>query len=404
MPSSGETTTRWLIVGLIIAAGVTAGMQVGKVPPAIPVLREELGIGLVEAGWVASLFNVVGAGLGLVVGIQTDRLGARNVMFFCLGALGLGSAIGALAHGGELLLLSRAIESIGFVGITVSGPRLIVAASAPKDTGRTLGFWGTYMPAGMALAMFAAPGVMALAGWRAMWWGNAALILAFLAVIYVRLRPAAWPAGPGRVRSRVGMADTRATLSRAGPWLLGGCFALYTIQWFAVMAWLPTFLIEVRGEDPASAAVLGAAVVAVNMAGSVLAGSALHRGFPRWVLIALAYAVMLTTAASVFSGLADAAWAFPLILLFSGLGGMLPGATLAGAATHATTPGQVGTTSGTIVQGANLGSLAGPPTMAALAAASGWHGTWILIVVCGSLGLLLAGWLGLVERRLPRTA
>mgnify|MGYP006908064501 FL=1 len=39
----------------IICAGFVAAMHVGKLPPAVPVLQQELGAGLVQAGLLLSL-------------------------------------------------------------------------------------------------------------------------------------------------------------------------------------------------------------------------------------------------------------------------------------------------------------------------------------------------------------
>ena len=48
--------TRRDIVGLALTAGYIVGLQVGKVPPALPVLQEELAMARVSAGLVASSF------------------------------------------------------------------------------------------------------------------------------------------------------------------------------------------------------------------------------------------------------------------------------------------------------------------------------------------------------------
>ena len=61
-----KAKTSWGIVWMALFAGIVAGLQVGKVPPVLSVLRNELGIDLVTAGWVASLFSGCGALLGMV--------------------------------------------------------------------------------------------------------------------------------------------------------------------------------------------------------------------------------------------------------------------------------------------------------------------------------------------------
>ena len=67
--------TRWDIVGLALAAGYVVGFQVGKVPSALPMLEDELGLSRVAAGLVASSFYGVGAVLGVLGGLLADRLG-----------------------------------------------------------------------------------------------------------------------------------------------------------------------------------------------------------------------------------------------------------------------------------------------------------------------------------------
>lgn len=403
MTTKPSVATRWDVVWLTVGAGVVAGLQVGKVPPAIPMLRESLELSLVAAGWTASLFNVVGAVLGAVAGIYSDRAGARRVMLVCLWALAMGSLTGALAPDSGWLLASRTLESFGFVGITVSGPRLLVAAAPPRDHALALGLWSTYMPTGMALAMFLAPAVLAVGGWRGLWWGNAAVIAAFTIVLTWATAARRWPAAPGPQRGGASLAAVAATLRRRGPWLLAGCFAVYTVPWFAVMTWLPTFLIETQGHSPAGAAAWAAVVVASNIIGNVAAGWALHRGSPRWLLLVAAFLAMALGGLGIFADIAPATWKLPLAILFSCGGGMLPGAVLAGAAVHAPRADQVGSVSGVIVQGANGGSLLGPPLLAALVATAGWHGGWLLIAACCAAGLLLTLALAASERQLGDT-
>jgi MFS family permease len=56
-------------IGLMV--GIVAAMHVGKLPPAIPVLRQEFALTLAQSGWVVSAFNT----LGLVASIGVGLLG-----------------------------------------------------------------------------------------------------------------------------------------------------------------------------------------------------------------------------------------------------------------------------------------------------------------------------------------
>ena len=88
------------------------------------------------------------------------------------------------------------------------------------------------------------------------------------------------------------MAGPASHADFAGPVLLALIFTTYTLQWLAVMGFLPTLLVEEYGLTPGRASVLTAVMVAMNVPGNLLGGWLLHRGFRRWRLIAFASVVM----------------------------------------------------------------------------------------------------------------
>ena len=63
-----------------ILAGVSAALHIGKLPPALPVLRDQLHISLVQAGFLLSLVQLAGMTLGLAIGAAADALGQRRTM------------------------------------------------------------------------------------------------------------------------------------------------------------------------------------------------------------------------------------------------------------------------------------------------------------------------------------
>jgi len=392
--------TRWPVVILATLAGAVASMQIGKAPPAIPELRAGLGIGLVLAAWIVSIFNATSAALGASAGMVADRLGHRHAAVLGLVLLAAGGLVGALAPGGHTLLAARFFEGIGFLFIVVSCPSIIARVCEPRHVRRAIGIWASYMPAGIAAMMLASPALLAAGGWRGLWLANAALALASAAVFWLTTRSLHLPA-PGR-RS---WADIRRSLTLPGPWLLAGCFACYAVQFFALMAWLPTFLVEQLDMPLRRAALLTALVVASNMTGNWLGGWLLHRGVARWILLAVVAATLSFLAIGVFSRPLPAAAKLACAFVFSAIGGMLPTACLAGAPVHAPSPAQVGAVNGIIVQGSNVGSLFGPPALAAAVASIGTWGeaSWLLLLAGGG-GVALAFALARVERQSVRSA
>ena len=184
--------TRWDIVALALAAGYIVGLQVGKVPPALPLLQAELGLPRVIAGLIASSFYGIGAAFGVAGGLLIDRLGARRMVLAGGAVMALASLAGGFAGNGTLLLVTRVVEGFGFVALTVAAPKLIVAATRSDVRRFALGAWGTYMPIGMALSLVIATALLASIGWRGLWFLNAGLVLLFLLVFGWRTAPRRW--------------------------------------------------------------------------------------------------------------------------------------------------------------------------------------------------------------------
>ncbi len=392
----GPPRTRWGLVALAVLAGIAGSLQVGKVPSAIPAIRAELAIGLVAAGWVLSIFNFMGAGFGIAAGFVTDRMGHGRIVVVGLAFLALGSLLGGLATTGAGLLAARLLEGVGFVVTVVAAPSIIATAAAPRHHRFVLGLWTCYLPTGMAVMMLASPGLLAALGWRGLWLANAALLAAFALVFALAVR--GFGGTPTRRRTS---ADIRRTLARPGPWLLAGCFACYTVQWFGLMAWLPTFMVETMGRTMTEAAVLSGLVVGFNVVGNLASGWLLHRGVPRWLLVAIVSASQGVLLFGIFSALVPAPAKLAIAFAFSIIGGVLPAAILAGVPVHSPSPGEIGATNGVLVQGSNFGTLMGPPIVAMLVAGFGdWGTAGALLGLFGGLGIGLALALGAIERRL----
>jgi MFS family permease len=390
--------THWGIIALVVAAGVVAAIQIGKVPPVLSVMRQELGLSQVAAGWVASLFNGCGAVLGIMAGRVVDRFSARQVLTVCVGLLGLGSLMGGIAPTAGFLFASRFVEGIGFVGLIVAAPVLIVAVSRASDRRLALGIWGVYMPLGMALAMAITPVLLGHMNWRGIWLLNLALMLLYLVTLLGSVRWCRWPEGMQRDRNRTAFS-LRSVLTSRGICFLTVCFAIYALLFFALMTWLPTILTEILGWSAAAAAYTSALVVFVNVFGNLVAAWLMRYGVKEWILIAIAFGMMAITAAGIFGGFVSDTWRVVLAFVFSLTGGLLPAAVLAGVPAMAKSPAQISTANGVVVQGINCGSLAGPPVMAAAVGFfGGWQDVYWLMIICCAVGAMFAIGLKIPER------
>lgn len=388
------------LAALVVAVGVTCALHVGKLPVAIPVLRESLGLSLVQAGFLLSLVQLAGMTLGLVVGLMADRLGPRRVMLAGLLLLATGSALGALAPNVHLLLATRVIEGMGFLCAVLPAPGLLRQRVHHAPTlSRSLGWWGAYMPLGTSLALLLGVPLLSAVGWRWAW-----LLLALLSLL-AAVGLARWVSPDAQAQSAP--ANTalgprlRRTLRAPGPWMMALAFFLYSGQWLAVIGFLPTIYHQ-AGYTGTMVALLSALAAGINMVGNIGAGWLLARGARPGAVLTLAYVSMGLGAWVAFGAEGLPLAQYLAVLVFSGVGGLIPGTLFGLAVKLAPDNETVSTTVGWMQQFSALGQFLGPPLVAWVATlAGGWHWTWIVTGASSLLGVLLAGRLQAAWRARP---
>lgn len=391
--------TNWPVVLLVIGAGIVVAFQIGKAPAALPLLRADLGLGLVASGWVISMMNVIGTLLGMLIGAFADRLGHRRVILAGLALVAVASLTGAAAQGAASLLTSRFFEGLGFMMVVVAGPALIVRTTDPRDLKLAFGGWGCYMPAGTGAMMALAPLLTAPFGWRGLWVANAVLVAAFALALAAATRPLARKGTAGLAMPSFGH-DIWTTIRSPGPVLLATAFGTYTLQYLVVLGFLPTILVESEGLSLTVAAMLTALAIAANVPGNLLGGVLLHRGAQRWLLIAGASIVMAACGFGIYHAGLPLWLRYGLCVLLSLVGGVLPTSVLGAAPVHAPSTRLVATTNGLIMQGSNFGQTIGPPAAAALAAAfGGWQWSPAVLALAAAIGVAAALGLRALERR-----
>ena len=376
------------LAATVVLAGVASALHIGKLPVAIPVLQQTMGLSWMQAGFLLSVVQVAGMALGLPAGLLADRFGPRRVMLWGLCLLALSSAAGALAPTPDAMLVARAFEGAGFLLAVLPAPGLLRrCVTQPQALARSLGWWGAYMPLGTALALGLGGVSIEAVGWRWVWLGLGALAL-MAALALARQVPADAPAAPGAAAA-LG-PRLRRTLGAPGPWLVALPFFLYSAQWLAVIGFLPALLAQAGYQGPVAGA-LTAAVAASNMLGNIGAGRWLARGARPGVLLAVAFLAMAVGALLAFGVREWPLLAYASVVLFSALGGMIPGTLFSVAVAVAPGEGTVSTTVGWMQQFSSLGQFLGPPVVAWVATrVGGWHYTGWVTASAALLGLVLA--------------
>jgi MFS family permease len=387
--------SNWPAIWAIFAGGLVAGAYVTKVAPALPGLRAELGLTLVESGFVATTFNVMGMLVGMLAGVLCDRFGHKRLALAGLVVLFLGGILGAGAWGFGSLLFGRFVEGVGFILFTVSAVALMNASAAtPRDRARALGLWSAYMPTGGAIALFAAPWLIASWSWRGLW-----MVLAIAAILSAMALMRVVPVSRyGQVSSMRLVAES---LMRPGNLVMATLFALYVAQWTSIMIWLPTFLIDEHRLAAGTAAFATAAYVLINAPGNLAGGWLLAHGVPRGALIVGGAAFAAMCEVGMLSDALPGGLRYVLVLAFSFCAGVIPASVFSGLPVHARTPQHIGTGNGIVMQASQIGQFLGPLAIAWMATRfGGWHASlWVLLAFAGGAALCGVA-IGAIENRI----
>ena len=386
----------------VVAGGVSAALHLGKLPPAVPALQADLGIGLVQAGFLLSLVQAAGMTLGLLAGLAADAIGLRRSMLAGLAIVTLASVGGGWVQPGPhaiaWLLAYRALEGVGFLLAVMPGPGLIRALAPAGAEKAALGLWGAYMPLGVALALLLGPAVIAKANWTGWWW--ALSLVSAAAALWVALQV---PADRARASATTNAGPTwsgrlRDTLRAAGPRRTALAFAVYSSQWMAVIGFLPA-IYAAAGVPAGWNAVLTALAAAMNIVGNLLGGRLLQRGMAPARLLRWGFATMALGSFAAFAEWGQGADALALppavrylaVCVFSLGGGVVPATLFMLAVRVAPGPSTVSTTVGLMQQASSLGQFIAPPAVAWVAhQVGGWQWTWVVTAACSLVGIGVA--------------
>ncbi|MBB6562639.1 DHA1 family bicyclomycin/chloramphenicol resistance-like MFS transporter [Acidovorax soli] len=236
-----------LVLGLLSAIGPFA---IDMYLPALPEIGASLGASVGAVQWsLTAFFLSLGAGQ-LLYGPVSDMVGRKPPMYFGLALFTLASVGCALATDIETLVALRFVQGLGAAaGMAI--PRAVVRdLHTGTDAARLMSLLMLVFSVSPILAPLAGSGVIALAGWRGVFWAVAGAAVAGLALVYASLgetRPAA-----ERVESSLGGAlGAYGLLLRDWHYLglvfIGGCAMA---GFFVYLAGSPFVLINHYGLTP----------------------------------------------------------------------------------------------------------------------------------------------------------
>ena len=375
----------------LLGCGIVAAMHVWKLPGALAFIRQDLGMSLVQSGVLLGIVQVGALLLGLCGSLVAEKLGLRTTIVIGLMMLALGSLVGSLSEETWQLMVTRAFEGVGFLLVTLVAPPLIRVTTDQSRVSQAMGWWSAFQ--GIAVFLAVLVSTVLLSGlewvnWR-IWWMIMGVVSALTVVIVIRTVPS----DHGRaVHFRSTLTAIGATLQTSMPWVISVIFACYTLQWGAIIGFLPDI---VGDQDGVTVGIATAVVGGANGAGNVISGQLLKRGFsPRLLVMIGMVSVIVTTVlifapdwGSVFGG----EWVqLTIAVVFSGIAALIPSTITRIAVDVAPPGGSASAVMGLMIQVYNAANFVGPIALAAIASAVGdWHLSWVMTSAAAVLGAAL---------------
>ncbi|CCH28457.1 MFS transporter [Actinosynnema sp. NPDC047251] len=188
MTQDTQVKTRWApVVALAMAMlAVTTEMTVAAV--ALPSMGAELDVGPSAAAWVLLAYTLPMAAIAIPAGRWVDRVDVRSAFLLALTGVGLASVLTAVAPSFWVLVLGRVLQGVAGSLVLAGYMPIVVAAVAPEQRGRAVGYVMTIMTVG-GLAGAPLGGLVAGAfGWRAVFLLKMPLLVAVVLLVLRTVR------------------------------------------------------------------------------------------------------------------------------------------------------------------------------------------------------------------------
>lgn len=177
-----ERSGRLTLFALTLGSGI-AILDGSVVNVALRTIGADLGASLEQLQWVVNGYMLALAGLVLVGGALSDRLGRRRIYVVGVAWFLIGSLLCAVAQTPGQLIGTRVLQGIGAALLTPGALAIIQASFAPGDRAPAIGTWAGMSGIAAALGPFVGGWLVDHASWRWIFGINVPLCLVVLALV-----------------------------------------------------------------------------------------------------------------------------------------------------------------------------------------------------------------------------
>lgn len=225
---------KWIKFFILYLGGTLISLSQLKIVPVMDELSAYLGVSVVQASWLMSVFALAGLILAIPGGEFLSRFGGKKLAVSIMIFLVAGNVLGLLTNNFYILLVSRIIEGISFSLIIMLGVVLINFWFSKEKSGLPIGIYGTFSAFASLIAMNIFRPVSLLWGIKSIW-----IVMSILSVICLVLFVLYIDAPEKAVKNdnAKGLKLLKEAASNKSIWLLAfsqGCLAFILFTYITV--------------------------------------------------------------------------------------------------------------------------------------------------------------------------
>ncbi|MGH3491883.1 MAG: DHA2 family efflux MFS transporter permease subunit [Sciscionella sp.] len=162
----------WLVVATVCVGAFMGQLDASVVTVAFPTLQRELGAGLGAVEWVALSYLLVLVSSVTAIGRFADMVGRKLLYTYGFAVFTLASVACAMAPNLLTLDAFRVVQAVGAAMLQANSVALIATSMPREELGRGIGVQGAAQALGLALGPTVGGLLIALGGWRLIFYVN----------------------------------------------------------------------------------------------------------------------------------------------------------------------------------------------------------------------------------------
>ena len=134
----------WAVMISLFIIGIAMAWGQNKILPVVTIIMADLNVSAAVAGWISSIFGLMGIVLAFPAAGMIRKIGVRASIITSVVVSFAGAIIGFFAPNEIVLLIGRVVEGFGVGGIGVCAPACIAMWFPIEKRGLPMGIWSAW--------------------------------------------------------------------------------------------------------------------------------------------------------------------------------------------------------------------------------------------------------------------